>query len=44
MAYWEWIRDNVLQIGILLLSTTVLTFGVSGTLTKILLKTGDADG
>ena len=41
MGCWELIRDNILQIAILIGVTTILTFGVSGLLTKLFYKDGD---
>ena len=41
MGCWEPIRDNILQIAILIVVTTILTFGVSGLLTKLFYKDGD---
>ena len=41
MGCWELIRDNILQIAILIVVTTILTFGVSGLLTKLFYKDGD---
>lgn len=38
MEYWDLIRDNLLQILILILVTTVITFSVSGLLTKAFRK------
>lgn len=43
MGYWDLIRDDLLQIAILIIVTTVLTFGVSGMLTKLFRKDGGAD-
>lgn len=34
MDYWDLIRENLLQLGILVLVTTVITFGVAGMVTK----------
>lgn len=42
MGCWELIRDHILQIAILIVVTTVLTFGVSGVLTKLFRKDGGA--
>lgn len=41
MACWDLIRGDLLRISILIIVTTVLTFGVSGCLTKLLRKGGD---
>ena len=41
MGCWELIRDNLWQIALLIVVTTVLTFGVSGLLTKLVHKDGD---
>ena len=38
---WDLIREDLLQIAILFVVTTVLTFGVSGMLTKLFHKDGD---
>ena len=38
MEYWPLIRDNLLQILILVVVTTAITFGVSGLLTKAFRK------
>lgn len=40
MGCWDLIRTDPLKIGILILATTVLTFGVSGLLTKLFCKGG----
>ena len=42
MGCWGLIRDHILQIAILIVATTVLTFGVSGVLTKFFRKDGGA--
>ena len=39
---WDLISDQLLPIFLLLISTTVLTFGISGCLTQLLLKRGGA--
>ena len=44
MGYWDLIRDKLWQIVILIVVTTVLTFGVSGLLTKLFHKDGDGNG
>ena len=44
MAYWDLIRADVFQIAILIVVTTILTFGVSGMLTKVFRKGGDDNG
>lgn len=41
MGHWDLIRDKLWQIVILIVVTTVLTFGVSGLLTKRFHKDGD---
>ena len=41
MGPWDLIRDEIMQIVILIVLTTVLTFGVSGILTKLFRKDGD---
>ena len=41
MGHWELIREDLMQIAILIVATTVLTFGVSGILTKLFHKDGD---
>lgn len=38
MDYWNLIRENLLQIMLLVAVTTVITFGVSGLLTKAFRK------
>ena len=40
MAYWELIRSDVLKIVLLIIVTTIMTFGVSGVLTKLFSKGG----
>ena len=44
MAYWDLIRADVFQIAFLIVVTTILTFGVSGMLTKVFRKGGDDNG
>ena len=41
MGHWDLIRDDLFQIAILIVVTTMLTFGVSGMLTKLFHKDGD---
>jgi len=41
MGHWDLIREDLLQIAILIVVTTMLTFGVSGMLTKLFHKDGD---
>ena len=41
MGCWDLIREDLLQIAILIVVTTVLAFGVSGMLTKLFHKDGD---
>lgn len=41
LACWDLIRDEIWKILLLVVATTVLTFGVSGILTKLLRKGGD---
>jgi holin-like protein len=43
MSCWDLIKENLLQIVFLILSTTVLTFGVSGLITKLFHKRGKKD-
>lgn len=43
MDCWDLIRDNLLQIVILIVVTTIITFGVSGAFTKLFRKDGGAD-
>ena len=43
MGCWSLIRDKLPQLAILVVVTTVVTFGVSGILTKLLRKEGDED-
>ena len=42
VLHWEVIRPNLLKIAIILVVTTVLTFAVSGLLTKLFRKGRDA--
>jgi len=44
LGCWDLIRDNIMQIAVVILVTTVLTFGVSGMLTKLFHKDGDENG
>ena len=41
MGCWDLIRADIWKIALLIVVTTVLTFGVSGLLTKIFRKGGD---
>ena len=43
MGHWDLIREDLLQIAILIVVTTMLTFGVSGMLTKLFHKDGDGN-
>ena len=43
MGCWSLIGDKLPQLAILVAVTTVLTFGVSGLLTKLLRKDGEED-
>lgn len=43
MSCWELIEPNLLGIVFLIVSTTVLTFGVSGLITKLFHKRGKKD-
>lgn len=38
VEHWEMIRPNLIPIGLLILASTVLTFGISGRLTQSLMK------
>ena len=40
MGHWDLIRDNLFQIAVVIVVTTILTFGVSGVLTKLFHKDG----
>lgn len=44
MTCWDLIRADVLEIAVVIVITTILTFGVSGTLTRIFRKGGDDNG
>ena len=44
LACWDLIRDRIWQIALMILVTTVITFGVSGMLTKLFRKGGDHHG
>jgi len=44
LAYWGQIADQVFGILLVLVGTTVLTFGISGSVTKWLAKGGDRNG
>lgn len=37
---WVWIRPQLLSIILLLVASTVLTFGISGSITQLLMKKG----
>lgn len=41
MACWDFIRPDILEIVILIVVTTTLTFGISGVLTKCFRKGGE---
>ena len=43
VEHWGLIRDQFLPIALLLIASTVLTFGISGKVTGILLKKGGED-
>lgn len=43
MACWDLIKPNLIALGIVILSTTILTFGISGMLTKVFRKRGKKD-
>lgn len=43
MGCWDLIRDDILQIFILIVITTILTFGVSGVLTRLFHRDGDGN-
>ena len=40
IEYWGLIRSNLLPIALILVATTVLTFGIAGRLTQFLSKKG----
>jgi holin-like protein len=40
IEHWELIAPNLVPIVVLLVSTTVLTFGISGKLTQLVMKKG----
>ena len=44
MACWEQIQSEILKMILLIAVTTVLTFGVSGLLTKLFHNGGEQDG
>ena len=44
VEYWELVSDNLIPIILLLLATTVLTFGISGTVVQRFMKKGGKDG
>jgi len=41
MGHWDLIRDDLFQIAAVIVVTTVLTFGVSGMLTRLFQREGD---
>ncbi len=43
MVHWALLRDNLLQIAIVVVLSTALTFGISGMLAKLVRKGGDSD-
>ena len=44
MACWDRVREHIAGIALLTVLTTVITFGVSGLLAKIVSKGGDDNG
>lgn len=44
VEYWELVSDNLIPIILLILATTVLTFGISGTIVQRFMKKGGKDG
>lgn len=44
VEYWDLISSNLLPIILLILATTVLTFGISGTVVQRFMKKGGKDG
>lgn len=44
MVCWDMIKSDIVKIAVLIVATTVLTFGVSGILTKAFCKGGNQDG
>ena len=44
VACWDLIREDVLEIALVIVVTTILTFGVSGMLTRIFRKGGEDHG
>lgn len=44
VEYWELVSDNLIPIILLILATTVLTFGFSGTVVQRFMKKGGKDG
>jgi holin-like protein len=44
VEYWELVSDNLIPIILLILATTVLTFGISGTVVQRFMKKGGKDG
>jgi len=43
VEHWGLIRENLLPIALVLVATTVLTFGIAGRITRAALKGGGAD-
>ena len=43
MSCWNLIRADIFKIALVIIVTTMLTFGISGLLTKALRKGGDGD-
>ena len=44
VEYWELVSDNLIPIILLILATTVLTFGISGSVVQRFMKKGGKDG
>ena len=42
LAYWELIESRLIPIGALILGSTVLIFGISGTVTRLFCRKGGA--
>lgn len=40
---WGLIKNQILPIALLVIGTTISTFGIAGTVTKLLMKGGDKD-
>lgn len=41
LGCWDLIRENLVPIGVIIILSTVVTFGVAGTVTKLCQKGGD---